>query len=241
MLEYTTGNLPQQKFLASLRPLIGRRGAAAGISFTPEQLRSLTDIGDYSRASAAERTKMANPFAPRDAPRDAPREGSTGSQVVDVPDDGNTLPRAVNPYATTLPPLSPKMLQALEDRRALSLSRLQEAEATAASQRQSAELANVGRLLGIEEETGLERRKGMSDLAARGVARSPLFANPFRRELARQQQQQIGESQQQLTSTLDKLGAALRAAQFLREEELSQLAFDEARERSNVNRLLGVE
>ena len=237
MLEYTTGNLPQQKFLASLRPLIGRRGAAAGISHTPEQLRILTDIGDYSRASAAERTKMANPFAPRDAPRD----GSTGSQVVDVPDDGNTIPRAVNPYATTLPPLSPKMLQALEDRRALSLRRLQEAEATAASQRQSAELANVGRLLGIEEETGRERREGLSSLAARGVARSPLFANPFRRELARQQQQQIGESQQQLTSTLDKLGATLRAAQLRRQEELSQLAFDETRERSNVNRLLGVE
>jgi len=133
------------------------------------------------------------------------------------------------------------MLQALEDRRALSLRRLQEAEARAASQRQSAELANVGRLLGIEEETGRERREGMSGLAARGVARSPLFANPFRRELARQQQQQIGESQQQLTSTLDQLGEALRAAQLRREEELSQLAFDETRERSNVNRLLGVE
>ena len=185
---------------------------------------------------------LANPLQGQGVPGVVrARKTPTGPQVVDVPDDGNTIPRAVNPYATTLPPLSPKMLQALEDRRALSLRRLKEAEATAASQRQSAELANVGRLLGIEEETGMERRKGMSDLAARGVARSPLFANPFRRELARQQQQQIGESQQQLTSTLDKLGATLRAAQLRREEELSQLAFDETRERSNVNRLLGVE
>jgi hypothetical protein len=133
------------------------------------------------------------------------------------------------------------MLQALEDRRALSLRRLQEAEAQAASQRQSAELANVGRLLGIEEETGIERRSGLTELASRGVARSPLFANPFRRELARQQQQQIGESQRQLASTLDQLGQALSAARFRREEELSQLAFDETRERSNVGRLLGVE
>lgn len=170
------------------------------------------------------------------------REGSTGQQVVDDTASGSdTSTRAFNPYATTLPPLSPQMLQALEDRRALSLRRLQEAEAQAASQRQSAELANVGRLLGIEEETGIERRSGLTELASRGVARSPLFANPFRRELARQQQQQIGESQRQLASTLDQLGQALSAARFRREEELSQLAFDETRERSNVGRLLGVE
>jgi hypothetical protein len=133
------------------------------------------------------------------------------------------------------------MLEALEQRRALSLRRLQEAEATADSLRQRAELENVGRMLGIEETTASERRSGLADLAARGVARSPMFANPFRRELARQQQQQIGESQQQLTRTLDQLGEVLRGARSTREEELSQLAFDETRERSNIARLLGLE
>lgn len=214
-----------------------RARAAAAVPPTPFRLESQASqgagpglpVGTFTDG----RTVTQPPLPPSPRP--------TGPAVIDIPDSGNTVSRAFNPYPTTLPPLSPEMLQALEDRRALSLRRLQEAEARAASQRQSAELANVGRMLGIEEETGRERREGLSGLAARGVARSPLFANPFRRELARQQQQQIGESQQQLTSTLDQLGEALRAAQFRREEELSQLAFDETRERSNVNRLLGVE
>jgi hypothetical protein len=133
------------------------------------------------------------------------------------------------------------MLESLEQRRALSLRRLQEAEATADSLRQREQLANVGRILGIQDEIASERRSGLADLAARGVARSPMFANPFRRELARQQQQQIGESQQQLTRTLDQLNEILRGARFTRQEELAQLAFEETRERSNIARLLGLE
>ena len=101
-------------------------------------------------------------------------------------------------------------------------------------------MANVGRLLGIEEETGRERREGMAELASRGVARSPLFANPFRRELARQQQEQIAESQQTLANTLDQLGVALNAARQRRESELAQIAFETAQARSNVNRLMGL-
>jgi hypothetical protein len=132
------------------------------------------------------------------------------------------------------------MLAALEARRAASLRQLQETEAQGASLRQRAELENVGRLLGIDDETGRQRRSGLADLASRSLARSPMFANPFRRELARQQQQQIGQSEQQLVRTLDQLGAALEAARQRRESELSQIAFDEAQARSDVNRLLGV-
>jgi hypothetical protein len=170
-----------------------------------------------------------------------PREGSTGQQVTDTGEGGDTGARGFNPYGTALPPLSPQMLAAIEQRRAASLRQLQEAEAQAASQRQQAELANVGRLLGIEEETGRARREGMTELASRGVARSPLFANPFRRELARQQQQQIGESQQQLASTLDQLQLALEGARQRRESELAQIAFETAQQRSSVPRLLGLE
>ena len=222
---------PQERFQASLNR------ATAGISYTPSQIAGLTDM---ARQRAGGTLSPATQAIFDNAPR-RPLPRPTGPAVIPTDEAGDTVTRAFNPYPTTLPPLSPQMLQALEDRRALSLRRLQEAEAQAASQRQSAELANVGRLLGIEEETGIERRSGLTELASRGVARSPLFANPFRRELARQQQQQIGESQRQLASTLDQLGQALSAARFRREEELSQLAFDETRERSNVGRLLGVE
>jgi hypothetical protein len=80
----------------------------------------------------------------------------------------------------------------------------------------------------------------MQELAGRGVARSPMYANPFRREVARVQQEQIGLSQQQLAGTLDQLQAALQSARQRRESELAQIAFDEAMARSDVNRLLGV-
>jgi hypothetical protein len=132
------------------------------------------------------------------------------------------------------------MLAAIEARRAASERQLSEAEAQADSLRQRAEFENLGRLLGFEEEAGRERRSGLAGLASRGLARSPLFANPFRRELARQQQQQIGESQQQLTRTLDQLNSVLEGARQQRERELAQIDFDEAQARSDVPRLLGL-
>jgi predicted unusual protein kinase regulating ubiquinone biosynthesis (AarF/ABC1/UbiB family) len=132
------------------------------------------------------------------------------------------------------------MLAAIEARRAASLRKLTEAEARADSLRQQAQLANIGRILGIEEETGRERREGMAELAAKGVARSPLFANPFRRELAREQQEKVAESEQTLANTLDKLQATLEAARQQRQTELSQIEFDVGQNRSNVAALLGI-
>jgi hypothetical protein len=187
-------------------------------------------------------SEIDTPYTPPAPPKPVRKPTPpAGPAVVDAENVSSTSPRAFNPYPTTLPPLSPQMLAALEARRAASLRQLQEAEATADSLRQRAELENIGRLLGIESETSRERRSGLADLAAQGVARSPMFANPFRRELARQQQQQIGESQQQLTRTLDQLQEVLRAARQRRETELAQFNFDEVQERSNVARLLGLE
>lgn len=168
------------------------------------------------------------------------RDGSTGQQVDDGGDGGDTSIRQVRPYPTVLPPLSPEMLAAIESRRALANRQLAEAEARADSLRSQAQLANVGRILGIEEETGRERREGMAELAAKGLARSPMFANPLRREVARQQQERIGESQQTLANTLDQLQATLEAARLRREEQLSQIAFEETQARSNVPRLMGL-
>ena len=194
---------------------------------TPRQATALAVTTTANRALGG----VFNPL-PKPPPKPTPEP--------DAPKPANTVIRQVNPYPTALPPLSPEMLAAIEARRAASLRQLQEAEATADSLRQRAELENIGRLLGIDEETARERRTGMASLASRGVARSPMFANPFRRELARQQQQQIGESTQTLTGTLDQLQAALEAARQRRETELAQIEFDVAQGRSNVGRLLGI-
>jgi hypothetical protein len=59
--------------------------------------------------------------------------------------------------------------------------------------------------------------------------------------LARQQQEQIAQSQQTLASTLDQLQAALGGARQRRESELAQIAFETAQQRSSVPRLLGLE
>ena len=212
---------------------------------TPAALRQTLENNPGTAATARARDgvlgSLANPLQGQGvAGLTRARAGSTGQQVTDTGGGGDTSTRQVTPYPTTLPPLSPEMLAAIEARRAASQRQLAEAEAQAASLRQRAELENVGRMLGIEEEAGRERRAGMAQLASRGVARSPLFANPFRRELARQQQQQIGESQQTLTRTLDQLQSVLQGARQQRERELAQIAFDTAQARSDVPRLLGL-
>jgi hypothetical protein len=165
---------------------------------------------------------------------------TTGAAVTDTGTGGSTATRPITPYPTTLPPLSPEMLAAIEARRRAANRGLLETEAQVESRRTQAELENIGRLLGIGEQAGRTRRSGMQELAGRGVARSPMYANPFRREVARVQQEQIGLSQQQLAGTLDQLQAALQSARQRRESELAQIAFDEAMARSDVNRLLGV-
>ena len=167
--------------------------------------------------------------------------GSTGPGADDDVDGGDTVARTTpTPYPAVLPPLSPEMLKIIEDRRRAANRALAEAEARTESSRTAAELEAAGRLLGFEEAAARQRRAGMSELAARGVARSPMFANPLRREIARAQQEQIGESQRQLASTLDELQVALEGARQRREAQLAQIAFDEMAARSNVNRLLGV-
>jgi len=165
--------------------------------------------------------------------------GSTGPQDDRDAEQESTATRPFSGSAT-LPPLSPSELKALEDRRRASSRALQEAEIRAEDLRARAELEEIGRRLGIQEDIAQQRREGMVDLAVRGVARSPLFANPFRRELAREQQRQMAESQQTLANTLDQLNVALNAARQKREQELAQIAFDETVARSNVQRLLGI-
>lgn len=205
-----------------------------------------------NRYSALARSLGANPtpqgnFTPTPRPTPLPNPSdilrdlsSTGPQDDRDAEGESTSTRPFSGSAT-LPPLTPDQFAALEQRRRASLRGLQEAEARAEDLRVRAELEEIGRRLGIQEDIAQQRREGMVDLAARGVARSPLFANPFRRELAREQQRQVAESQQTLANTLDQLNVALNAARQRREQELAQIAFDEAMARSSVQRLLGID
>lgn len=208
--------------------------AASALAMSPQQALAQRGLGPLAGGQPGERR-------PSPPPPPLPLEelGSTGPTDDSDADSKSTSTRPFGGSAT-LPPLTPDALAAMEQRRRASLRSLQEAEAIAEDRRARAELEEIGRRLGIQEDIAQQRREGMVDLAARGVARSPLFANPFRRELARAQQEQMAESQQTLANTLDQLNVALNAARQRRQQELAQIAFDETVARSNIQRLLGI-
>jgi hypothetical protein len=92
----------------------------------------------------------------------------------------------------------------------------------------------------LQRESQLQQRSGMQTLAGRGVARSPMFVNPFQRRLAEQTQRQVGELESGLAGILANLEAQIRQADIGREREINQLDFDRTQYRSNTSALLGV-
>lgn len=220
---------PQERFEASLAR------ATSGITYSPGQLRSLTNIGNYSRASAAERTKMANPFVPR-RPKPAPRRPKPDPEPDDVTTNGVTQPFR---YSPTLPALTPEQQRALMERRRLATRSFEDTQAVVDRERDRAEAEALRQQGEVERLRELQSRAGMQTLAGRGVGRSPIFVNPFQRQLAEQSQRQVGELQAGLANTLAQLGSALRQAETGRERELAQIDFDAVDFRSDVGRLLG--
>ena len=168
------------------------------------------------------------------------REGSEGAQVPDLPPAPTT--RGVtggSPYATVLPPLTPEMQSALDARRRAASRAYEIAAIEADDARIQAEAQRQFTEQQIDEATRTARRQGMSDLAVRGVARSPMFANPFRRELVRQQQAQLGQAESTLANTLDQLGRSLQAAELQREREFADIGLAAMQARSNLGRIMG--
>lgn len=169
------------------------------------------------------------------------RDGSEGAQVPDLPPAPST--RGVsggNPYPTVLPPLTPEMQATLDARRRAASRAFEQAAIEADDARMAAEAQRLFTEQQIDEATAAARRQGMTTLAARGVARSPLFANPFRRELVRQQQAQLGEAEATLAGTLEQLGRTLQAAELQREREFADIGVAAMQARSNIGRILGV-
>lgn len=170
-----------------------------------------------------------------------PRDGSEGPQVPDAPPAPTTNGvSGGNPYPTVLPPLTPEMQSALDARRRAASRAYEQAAIAADDARMQAEAQRLFTEQQIDEATARARREGMASLASRGVARSPLFANPFRRELVRQQQAQLGEAEATLAGTLDQLGKTLQAAQLTAEREYADVGVAAIQARSNLARLLGL-
>jgi hypothetical protein len=143
-------------------------------------------------------------------------------------------------YDAVLPPLTPEQQEALVTRRRLATRAAEETQEVVGRERTRAEGDALRQQQDIARQQQLQSRAGMQTLAGRGVARSPMFVNPFQRQLAEQAQRQVGELQSGLAGTLAQLESALRQSENVRERELAQIDFDAATARSDIGRLLGV-
>lgn len=142
-------------------------------------------------------------------------------------------------YGSELPALTAEQQQLLAGRRRLATRQLNEVEDTTRRERARLE-ADAERRRGIiAEDQTFASREGMQTLAGRGVARAPMFVNPFQRRLATQAQRQIGELESGLAASLANLETALRQAEINREREINQIDFDRASYRSDVGAILG--
>jgi hypothetical protein len=142
-------------------------------------------------------------------------------------------------YDPVLPPLTPEQQALLATRRRLATRGFEETSAAVERERSRAEAEAVRQRQDIARAQQLQSRAGMQTLAGRGVGRSPMFVNPFQRQLAESSQRQIGELESGLANTLAQLQSALRQSEIARERELSQIDFDAATFRSDITRLLG--
>jgi hypothetical protein len=142
-------------------------------------------------------------------------------------------------YPTTLPALTPQQQEALLTRRRLATRGLEETQALVGRERQRAEADELRRRQDVFRQQEQQSREGMQTLAGRGVARSPMFTNPFQRQLAERSQREVAELQSGLGATLEALEGALRQAEIGRDRELAQIDFDAGSFRSDIDRLLG--
>jgi len=140
---------------------------------------------------------------------------------------------------SALPALTPQQQEALLQRRRLATRQYGETEAAVGRERDRAEADTLRRTQDIGRDQQLQSRAGMQTLAGRGVARSPMFVNPFQRQLAEGAQRQQSELQSGLAATLAGLETALRQADIARLREYAQIDFDRGSYRSDVASLLG--
>lgn len=210
---------PQERFEASLAR------ATSGITYTPSQISGLTNIAKQ-RGITDEPTLQIIANAPR-RPDPEPDPVTT---------NGVTQPFR---YSPTLPALTPQQQRALMERRRLATRSFEETQEVVKRERIRAEAEALRQQGEVDRARELQSRAGMQTLAGRGVGRSPIFVNPFQRQLAEQSQRQVGELQSGLANTLAQLGSALQQAETGRERELAQIDFDAIDFRSDVGRLLG--
>ena len=142
-------------------------------------------------------------------------------------------------YNATLPPLSPQQQELLGSRRRMATRQFGETEATAKREMDRARGDSLRQQANLERDQQVASREGMATLAGRGVGRSPMFVNPFQRQLADRTQRQTGELQSNLARILANLEGQIRQAGIMRDREYQQIDWDRTSFRSDPSTLLG--
>ena len=148
-------------------------------------------------------------------------------------------PAPVQEYPTEPLPLSPEVQRQLMQRRYEADEMVRRAAADRDFQGAQATTQAALQMTDIDrwrQQTDLENQRR---LAARGVARSPMFANPAQRQVFETANRAATEVRFGLAGTLSELDRALREAESRRQRELSEISLDEGAGRSDVDRLLG--
>jgi hypothetical protein len=142
-------------------------------------------------------------------------------------------------YPTTPLPLSPEVDRILRQRRFEADMDVARAEADLGLVGDRARTQAGLQLTDIERWQDRTMQDTQRRLAARGVARSPMFANPAQRQVFEESSRAAGEVRFSLANTLSELERALREAQTRRAAELGEIEQDRGVAESDVNRLLG--
>lgn len=150
-------------------------------------------------------------------------------------------PAAPPEYPTEPLPLSPEVQRQLMQRRFEADEMVRRAAADRDFQGAQATTQAALQMTDIDrwqQQTDLENQRR---LAARGVARSPMFANPAQRQVFETANRAGTEVRMGLANTLSELDRALREAETRRQRELSEISLDMGEAQSDIGRLLGVQ
>lgn len=161
---------------------------------------------------------------------------ATGS--FEQPSGGTMRARTPRAYPTTPPPLSRGDIAEFAARRRAASRVLQEAQAHRQFEGQRIEAGFEQFTKRLEREAGRREHDMRSELAGRGMALQPRGVGVGLRKVRDWQADTLSEEQHSKAERLAALEEAVRQARSLRDEEHAAVGADEARRRTELDRLI---
>jgi hypothetical protein len=137
------------------------------------------------------------------------------------------------PYPTTPRPLNAQELQALSDRRLAVDNAYKEAMAAQERGEGAAKAAALAQRQMVNTDFRRSSRDFMSEMAGRGLARSPMLAGRGMRRMQQDRERTYGQIDNETTTQISALQEMVNRARIERDMEMSRISQDEALMRSN--------